>query len=193
MATDGTPRYSPEQVQAILERAIKQRGGSDVTGITHTELLETARELDISDADLESAIADYEENYTMEEARTMWKQRRKQKFFEHLRAYLIVNSMLAIFDLLFSGGSWFYWPLFGWGIGLGFDFAEAFYPKEKDIERGAQRMLRKQQKDRKRLEIHYDPQTSDPHGFHPSRKNIIIDRKQGKIIVEKGNKRIEIG
>jgi hypothetical protein len=41
-------------------------------------------------------------------------------FYVHLGIYLIVNSMLFAINMLSDSGSlWFYWPLLGWGIGLG--------------------------------------------------------------------------
>jgi hypothetical protein len=39
-------------------------------------------------------------------------------FYAHLAIYLIVNIGLLLINLLTGGGLWFYWPLFGWGIGL---------------------------------------------------------------------------
>lgn len=40
-------------------------------------------------------------------------------FYTHFFIYLLVNLMLFIINILTSPGQfWFYWPLFGWGIGL---------------------------------------------------------------------------
>ena len=39
-------------------------------------------------------------------------------FYIHLVFYVIVNAGLFLIDMLASGGTWFYWPLLGWGIGL---------------------------------------------------------------------------
>ncbi|MCB0711556.1 MAG: 2TM domain-containing protein [Ignavibacteriae bacterium] len=183
------PHYSPEQVQAILERALSRNTGGDPTNITHDELLETARELDIDQKALEEAITDYEQTYLLEDARKRWKIRRKAKFFEHFRAYLIVNAVLAAIDLVTSGGTWFFWPLFGWGIGLAFDAAEAFYPKDRDVERGAIRMVQKEQKERQKQE-----RKQQWHNLaNGIRKQFTVENKQGKIIIEKGDRRIEIG
>jgi hypothetical protein len=144
--------YTPDEVDAILRRALELRGGHDPNNLTHDELVDTARELNIDMAALETAVRAHETDYEFEEARERWKRRRKQKFFEHLRTYLITNAMLLVIDLIFSGGTWFYWALFGWGIGLAFDAAEAFYPKEKDIDKGARRLLRREQKERRKDE-----------------------------------------
>ena len=40
-------------------------------------------------------------------------------FYQHLIVYLLVNTFLFVVNLLTSRGNWwFYWPLFGWGIGV---------------------------------------------------------------------------
>jgi len=41
-------------------------------------------------------------------------------FYVHLLTYLLVNAGLFLLNLITrdGGGWWFYWPLFGWGIGL---------------------------------------------------------------------------
>jgi hypothetical protein len=40
-------------------------------------------------------------------------------FYSHLMVYALVNLGLFVLDLITSPGiQWFYWPLFGWGIGI---------------------------------------------------------------------------
>ncbi len=39
-------------------------------------------------------------------------------FYVHLLIFVLVNAGLFVLDMLSSGGTWFFWPLFGWGIGL---------------------------------------------------------------------------
>jgi hypothetical protein len=48
-------------------------------------------------------------------------------FYVHLVAYVLVNIFLIVLNLLTSPGRWwFYWPLLGWGIGLGSHGATVF-------------------------------------------------------------------
>lgn len=181
-------RYTPEQVQIILEHALNKRK-KQPDGISHKDLLETARELDIDDQDLEEALREYEETWAMQDARERWMQRRKQKFFEHLRTYAIVNSAFMVLALVTSGGTWFLWSIFGWGIGLALDAKEAFRPKEKDIDKGARRLLHKEQKERSKLE-----RQQYWHNMSENiKKQFTVDSRRGKIIIEKGDRRIEIG
>jgi hypothetical protein len=40
-------------------------------------------------------------------------------FYLHAMVYVLVNALLTFINLTTSRGElWFYWPLFGWGIGL---------------------------------------------------------------------------
>jgi hypothetical protein len=40
-------------------------------------------------------------------------------FYQHLVIYLIMNAVFIAVNLLTSPRSlWFFWPLFGWGIGV---------------------------------------------------------------------------
>jgi 2TM domain len=40
-------------------------------------------------------------------------------FYIHLTVFLLVNALLFVINIVTSPGTWwFYWVLFGWGIGL---------------------------------------------------------------------------
>jgi 2TM domain len=47
-------------------------------------------------------------------------------FYTHATAYVLVNIGLFVINLLTGGGWWFYWPLLGWGIGLGIHALSVF-------------------------------------------------------------------
>jgi hypothetical protein len=48
-------------------------------------------------------------------------------FYIHTIVYVLVNAMLITLDLTGSPGKvWFYWPLFGWGIGLALHALKVF-------------------------------------------------------------------
>ncbi len=40
-------------------------------------------------------------------------------FYIHAMTFVLVNIMLFVINLLTGGAWWFFWPLLGWGIGLG--------------------------------------------------------------------------
>jgi len=182
MSEQSPRRFTNEEVNAILQRALARQGGGNAGSLTYDDLLETARELGIDPAQVEAAMVEQEREGAMDAAREAWKARKKKKFFEHLRSYLIVNVVLFIMAM-FTGGMWFIWPLLGWGIGLLFDASNTFFPKERAVEWGARRILERENR-RQRKEVRIGGK---------GRKNLTIDGKAGKIIIEKGDKRIEIG
>ncbi len=46
--------------------------------------------------------------------------------YTHVVAYVLVNIGLFAINLLAGGGWWFYWPLLGWGVGLGLHVLNVF-------------------------------------------------------------------
>lgn len=133
-----TRRYTSDEVSSIVRRALAGSGGDD---IGHDDLAEIARQSGISLERLDAAIEEEEREGELDKAREMWKKRQKQEFFGHFRAYLIVNGILLLMDFFVPGPMWAQWPIMGWGIGLAFHASAAFYPSDKDIEKGARRIL----------------------------------------------------
>lgn len=53
-------------------------------------------------------------------------------FYSHLAAYILVNAMLIVINLISSpGGLWFYWVTIFWGIGVAFHALDVFVFKGK--------------------------------------------------------------
>jgi hypothetical protein len=73
-------------------------------------------------------------------------------FYRHLMIYVVVNILLAIFNLLHSPGHlWFQWVIFGWGIGVlshglnVFSYRFMGGSRERMIQRELEREARRQQ------------------------------------------------
>ena len=50
-------------------------------------------------------------------------------FYTHLLVYALVNAALFVLNLVTSPRElWFYWPLFGWGIGVVAHAGSVFFP-----------------------------------------------------------------
>ncbi len=47
-------------------------------------------------------------------------------FYIHATAFVLVNVALLAINALVGGVWWFYWPLMGWGIGLGLHVLAVF-------------------------------------------------------------------
>jgi len=142
-------RYTPEEVSAIVRRALEKRAGDD-GAVSYDELAETAREMNISPERLQAAIEEHEDSYELEKAREKVLRRRRSEFNAHLRSYLIVNGALIVINLLTTWYPWAIWPIVGWGIGLAFHASSALFPNERDVDRAARSLLRKQRYKRER-------------------------------------------
>jgi hypothetical protein len=71
----------------------------------------------------EEATVDTEDQ-RYDRARTRAKELRD--FYTHATIYVLVNIGLFVINVLTGGGWWFYWPLLGWGVGLGIHALSVF-------------------------------------------------------------------
>lgn len=58
-----------------------------------------------------------EERQRYERARARVKE--LKGLYTHVVIFILVNTGLFVINLLSGGSWWFFWPLLGWGIGLG--------------------------------------------------------------------------
>lgn len=70
----------------------------------------------------------------------------KMSFYAHAAGYLVVNLLLVAIDGFTGPGWWFYWALFGWGIGLGAHGFGVFAPRA-----GASLLRRLEEREYRRL------------------------------------------
>ncbi|MEO1131965.1 MAG: 2TM domain-containing protein [Cyanobacteria bacterium J06639_1] len=109
-------RYSAEQVQQILVRAMNQQ---EAEGFSRSQLEEMAAELNVSP----SALAEAEHQYDAESAFPVKTQEaprdRRSAWREELKTYAAVNTFLLVLNVWISGAvTWAIYPLLGWGLGL---------------------------------------------------------------------------
>jgi hypothetical protein len=78
--------------------------------------------------------------------------RKRAAFRRHLATYLLVNSFLwLIWAFTGSEGNgnflpWPIWPTLGWGVGLAFNYADAYmFHRENTVEQEYQKLLKKKQ------------------------------------------------
>lgn len=70
-------------------------------------------------------------------------------YYIHLMIYAVVNAGLFLIDALTGGGWWFYWPLLGWGIGVGAHTVSMIASSSRFGPRWEERKIRElMQKDR---------------------------------------------
>ncbi|PKL84453.1 MAG: hypothetical protein CVV22_12910 [Ignavibacteriae bacterium HGW-Ignavibacteriae-1] len=132
--------YSKEEVDRILKRAI-DASPSYSGSITESELLRIASELNIDTSQVRKAMNEDVAVNEFESAKEIFRKRRRKSFYEHLTAYVIVNTFLVGIDYMTPGVSWSIFPILGWGIGLAFDFVDSFFPSEEKVEKGARKLM----------------------------------------------------
>jgi hypothetical protein len=137
----GEKFYSKEEVDRILKRALES-SPSHGNLISETELLRIASELNIDPFLVRRAMSEDGSILEFENAKEVWRRRKKQSFYQHLATYVIVNGFLVGIDFVTSGSfSWSIFPILGWGIGLALDFVESIFPSEEKVEKGAQKLM----------------------------------------------------
>lgn len=116
MAEDNQ-RYSEEDVQEILERAMGVQMKGDYT---RKQLEDMAAELGIDTEALVVAEQSWLAEREAVHAREEFLAHRRQEFLQHLVPYILVIGMLFVINVMTSPGFlWFLFPALGWGIGLG--------------------------------------------------------------------------
>lgn len=138
----GDQRYTSDEVSEIVAAALRRRETRD-GAVDHDTLIETASELGLGREEVEAVLAERAESRQRDEAFAVWTRRQRAEFREHLVAFVFVNLFLVAVDLLTPGGSWAYWVILAWGLGLAFHWYETMYPDEDEIEKGIRKTLQR--------------------------------------------------
>ena len=149
--------YSQEEVTEILKRAMKQQSLQN-QGLSHEELVEMAGEVGIDRAAVESATAELVETRAdqlarQEEANELAAERSRlfNGFVSSLLFYVVIGGMLYFIDRRFTGGTWFYWVLLGWGIALLFRLRSLLFPQRSLARRKARELKHARREERRAL------------------------------------------
>ena len=142
-------RYSEEEVQEILSRALEKQG-LDASTTSHEELRRAAEEVGISREDFEAAAGELgakDEQKKMSADYRAWLRRRRRGWFRHFSIYLVVCAFLVALDGFtsqFSGGfHWSFFPIAGWGLGVVLHLLAVIF--SRDEEEWTERELRRRQ------------------------------------------------
>lgn len=147
--TQALKRYSPQDVQRILGRALNQESTGDVS---LEELNETARELGISDSALQRAVGEHEAGRALEQARGDFVRLSRQRLARHAATFTAINVGMFVLDFVGDGRLSFA-PIVAaaWGIGLLASAARTLFLTHEDLDRGAEKLVRRQERLLKRL------------------------------------------
>ena len=159
MPIEARPRtYTEKEVSEILKRAMAQGLATD--GLTHDDLTEMARELDIDPQALEAACADVArgkaealQKRTEEEELAAERTRCFYRFLSSLVTYAVVNTALYLFNSRFHFFSpdWLLWLLAIWGAFVLFKLRSVISP-ERSLEKRKRREQRLREREQRRME-----------------------------------------
>ena len=111
-------RYSDEDIQAIIQRALEQQGASK-GDLTHSDLLGIGEQVGVSADALERAAHDVLEARRTTEATQRVTSARKRWLTAHAVVFALINALLYTVNALTTPGEW--WFLFSavvWGLAL---------------------------------------------------------------------------
>lgn len=132
-------RFSQEEAADIIREATTRSLSGDVERpLSREDVLAMAREMGLSDASVETALAS-RAGKQQEQARV---RRAIAALASHGLSYTIVIGGLTFMDLFGGPGWWVQWPAIGWGMGLAFHAAGTLFavlnkdaPRKRDRRR----------------------------------------------------------
>ena len=146
-------RYSSAEARAILQRAeqrsqsLARRESDD--GLSQSEVIETARELGISEQQAALALREHDEDRELVQAESELKQLAGRRVFGHGIAFFVTQALLALFGVwsLAPRPLWLLVMTTLWLGGLLFALRAAWFPDPDQLrERAKSRLLRKRLK-----------------------------------------------
>jgi 2TM domain len=111
-------RYSDQDIQAIVQRALEQPGSAK-GDLSHADLLGIGEQIGVSADALERAAHDVLESRRTAEARSRVTSTRKRWLAAHAAIFALLNGLLFAVNALTTPGEW--WFLFSavfWGLAL---------------------------------------------------------------------------
>jgi len=138
-------RYSQEDVQQILQRAIARQ--PRLGEFTRAQLQEMAAELGISPQELDLAEQEWKAWQQLNNQHREFQRYRRRQFYQLLGRYAIVNSFLVGFDWLSGGGlSWSLFILMSWGLAVSLRGWNTYQTEGERYEKEFQQWQKKRQK-----------------------------------------------
>ena len=141
-----TRQYSDEEVEAIFRRALERQVG-EADGYGHDELVAAAREVGLSDAQIERAVGELEMQRGEEALRARVVRRQRERWVRHLATYVVVIGGLLRRHPLGVIGAVAIWAAFVWGMGLALHtFSTLRGPSEEAYAKERKRQNRKERR-----------------------------------------------
>jgi hypothetical protein len=137
--------YTQEDVQQILQLAISRQVNDNNQEFSYQQILEIAKELQISPDNLQQAERDWLVKQSEVEQRQAFNLYRRGKFKKRLGNYAIINIFFLAMDSLSGGISWSLYILVASALAISLDIWNTFQTKGEDYEIAFQRWNRNHQ------------------------------------------------
>jgi hypothetical protein len=151
------PRYSQDEVNEILKRALAQEAGRERV-MSHDDLVEIATEAGIEPESLDRAIIELASEHSRSLARqgeaaeiTAERQVQLKRLGASLVSLGVLNGFLYYLSTTLMPGTWFVWPLLGSGVVLALRLRHVIFPYDK-VQRRRRQAERQRERERKRRE-----------------------------------------
>ncbi|MDB9456054.1 2TM domain-containing protein [Dolichospermum circinale] len=137
--------YTQEDVQQILQLAISRQVNENNQEFSYQQILEIAKELQISPDNLQQAERDWLVKQSEVEQRQAFNLYRRSKLKKRLGNYAIINIFFLAMDSLSGGLSWSVYILVASALAISLDIWNTFQTKGEDYEIAFQRWNRNHQ------------------------------------------------
>jgi hypothetical protein len=145
-------KYSEDEAAAIIRRALERK--ELVDHVSHSELVETAKEMGLSAADVEAAVVEEAKSRALADERAEWLARRQRQLRGSVAVWLWVSALCLAINLLAGGPWWFQWVLVPWGFLQLFPLMRLrLGPTEEQLERLRRRRERRLRRSQRRAQL----------------------------------------
>ncbi|MGC8747503.1 MAG: 2TM domain-containing protein [Candidatus Kapaibacteriota bacterium] len=139
----GDRYYTKEEVEKIIQKVIESKGFVG-DRFSREDILAIAKDLNLDPKFVLAELEKADEVLEFEQAKKMWRKKKKNEFFQHLAVYIVTNISFFLIMLIFQPENVEIPIIFAllWFIAIVANFIESFFPSEDKVEKGALKLMK---------------------------------------------------
>ncbi|MGB9912714.1 MAG: 2TM domain-containing protein [Candidatus Kapaibacteriota bacterium] len=139
----GDRYYTKEEVEKIIQKVIESKGFVG-DSFSREDILAIAKDLNLDPKFVLAELEKADEVLEFEQAKKMWRKKKKNEFFQHLAVYIVTNISFFLIMLIFQPENVEIPIIFAllWFIAIVANFIESFFPSEDKVEKGALKLMK---------------------------------------------------
>ncbi|MGB9853067.1 MAG: 2TM domain-containing protein [Candidatus Kapaibacteriota bacterium] len=139
----GDRYYTKEEVEKIIQKVIESKGFVG-DRFSREDILAIAKDLNLDPKFVLAELEKADEVLEFEQAKKMWRKKKKNEFFQHLVVYIVTNISFFLIMLIFQPENVEIPIIFAllWFIAIVANFIESFFPSEDKVEKGALKLMK---------------------------------------------------